>query len=279
MNLIKIIFDDFKTLILLMLLIGFNSIAYAKDKGCWVDFYQEAPYNGKHMKINGATKLKNLLNIRGMNWDKKIESIIVGPNAILTVFENKNFKLTFTEMINHPVLMESLGITKRDVLEESEIIFQANSKIPSFGEYHFYHKIRSFKIECVKSGKGLKTSVSSKTCWADFFDDTSYKGQHIRLKGPTKLTNLSSIKGKNWDKRIESLIVGPGAILTVFEHKNYKLTLTEMAKHPDLMKSLGITTQDILENSELIFHADSHIHGLGGFQFYHKIRSLKLVCV
>lgn len=93
------------------------------------------------------------------------------------------------------------------------------------------------------------------------------------------MANLLTIKGDNWDKKIESLTVGPNAELTVYEHKNYKLTLTEMANHPDLMKSLGITKQDILENSEIIFRPNSMIHGLGGFKFYHKIRSLKLDCI
>ncbi len=52
-----------------------------------------------------------------------------------------------------------------------------------------------------------------------------------------------------------------------------------MANHPVLMKSLGITRQDILEESELIFHSDSKVHGFGEFDFYHKIRSLKLECI
>ncbi len=278
MKQIKIIFTDFKTLIFLMSLIGFGPSAYAVDEGCWVDLYQQAPYKGKHIRLKGPVKLKNLLKVKGENWDKKIESIVVGPTATLTVFENKNFKLTYSEMINHPVLMKSLGITKQDVLEDSEMIFRANSDISSFGEYHFYHKIRSLKIDCVGAGKSKTGSATNKNCWVDIYDDTSYRGNHRRIQGPAKYANLSNVNGRNWDKKIESLVVGPKATLTVFEHKNYKLTLTEMANHPDLMKSLGITKQDILENSEIIFRANSKIHGLGGFQFYHKIRSLKVEC-
>lgn len=125
------------------------------------------------------------------------------------------------------------------------------------------------------------TSVFARndSCWADLYDDTQFKGKHIRLKGPVQLANLAKVNGANWDKRIESIVVGPKATLTVFENKNYKLTLSEMAKHPVLMKSMGITTQDILEESELIFHADSKVHGFGEFHFYHKIRSLKLSCI
>ena len=125
------------------------------------------------------------------------------------------------------------------------------------------------------------TSVYARNddCWVDLYDDTQFKGKQIRLKGPIKLTNLLKVQGANWDKKIESIVVGPKATLTVFENKNFKLTLSEMANHPVLMKSLGITTQDILEDSELIFHPDSKVHGFGEFEFYHKIRSLKLSCV
>ncbi|HIG64931.1 MAG TPA: hypothetical protein EYQ43_05100 [Methyloprofundus sp.] len=116
-------------------------------------------------------------------------------------------------------------------------------------------------------------------CWAEIYDDTQFRGKSVRLKGPIQLTNLLHVQGSNWDKKIESLVVGPKATLIVFENKNFKLTLSEMANHPVLMKSMGITKQDILEDSELIFHPDSKIHGFGEFEFYHKIRSLKLSCV
>ncbi len=128
---------------------------------------------------------------------------------------------------------------------------------------------------------GLNASIYARNddCWVDLYDDTQFKGRHVRLKGPIKLTNLLKVQGNNWDKKIESIVVGPKATLTVFENKNFKLTLSEIANHPVLMKSLGITTQDILEDSELIFDADSKVHGFGGFDFYHKIRSLKLNCL
>lgn len=137
-------------IVFLILLLGFNSTIHAKKDTCWADFFEDAQYQGKHFRIKGPAELKDLENVDGKNWDKRIESLIVGPKTTLTVFENKNFKLTLTEMANHPVLMKSLGITKQDILEDSELIFQSNSKIHSFGAFHFYHKIRSIKVECAK---------------------------------------------------------------------------------------------------------------------------------
>ena len=136
-------------LILILFLIG-GTTAVAKTNNCWAEFFDDAQFKGNHFRISGPAKKKNLLKVNGENWDKRIESILTGPKTTLTVFENKNFKLTLTEMANHPVLMKSLGITKQDILEESEIIFHPNSKIHSFGEYNFYHKIRSLRVDCIK---------------------------------------------------------------------------------------------------------------------------------
>lgn len=140
----------FKLSIILLIFFGLSSGSYAKNKDCWIDIFDDTQYNGKQHRIKGPAKLKNLFKINGEDWDKKIESVIVGPKATLTVFENKNFKLTLAAMAEHPVLMKSLGITKQDILEESELIFGPNIKVHGFGEFHFYHKIRSLKIECTR---------------------------------------------------------------------------------------------------------------------------------
>ena len=121
-----------------------------RKHGPWADFFEDAQFKGKHFQLKGPAQKKNLLKVNNENWDKRIESILIGPKATVTVFENKNFKLTLKEMANHPVLMKSLGISKQDILDDSEIILHPNSKVHSFGEYNFYHKIRSVKIECVK---------------------------------------------------------------------------------------------------------------------------------
>jgi hypothetical protein len=67
--------------------------------------------------------------------------------------------------------------------------------------------------------------------------------------------------------------------VTVYQNPRFELTLTEMAKKPDLMRAWGITEQDIKEDSELIFNANDMIHDLGDFSFHKKIRSLKVECI
>ena len=138
----------FKLWVVFLLMAAQSTHVLAKNKDCWVDLFDDTQYQGNQIRVKGPVLLKTLAKVNGENWDKRIESTIVGPKAALTVFENKGFKLTLTEMANHPVLMKSLGISKQDILEESELIFGPNSKIHGFGEFHFYHKIRSLKIDC-----------------------------------------------------------------------------------------------------------------------------------
>jgi len=127
---------------------------------------------------------------------------------------------------------------------------------------------------------GVSTAYAGdENCWAEFFQHSGYAGSHFRLAGPVELDNLQNVNGENWASRIDSLKVGPKAKLVVFENINFKLSLKEIAKYPDLIRSLGSTEQDVKEDSELIFGANATIHDLSDFNFHHKIRSLKMDCI
>ena len=127
---------------------------------------------------------------------------------------------------------------------------------------------------------GVSTAYAgNENCWAEFFVDSSYAGPHFRLAGPVELDNLQNVNGENWASRIDSIRVGPNAKLVIFENINFKLTLKEMAKYPELLRALGFTEQDVKEDSELIFNANANIHDLSDFNFHNKIRSLKIDCL
>lgn len=61
------------------------------SQGCWAKFYSEENRKGDTLKVSGETQLSNL-NIDGKNWEGKLMSLEVGPNAKLTLFGNYNFK-------------------------------------------------------------------------------------------------------------------------------------------------------------------------------------------
>lgn len=128
----------------------------------------------------------------------------------------------------------------------------------------------------LSSGKAYS---ESKGCWADFFEESEYKGKRLSVKGAANLENLNQVSGEDWNRRIHSIKVGPKAKVTVFQCPRFELPLTEMAKKPDFMRAWGITEQDIKEDSELIFPGEEAIHDLGDFNFHKKVRSLKVECL
>jgi Beta/Gamma crystallin len=149
MNRIRLIFRSFRTVSVLMLILGSTWDAYAEDKECWGDFFEEAQYTGKHLFIQGPAKLENLNSVNGVNWDKRIHSIKVGPKAKVTVFQNPRFELTLTEMAKKPGLMRAWGIKEQDIKEDSELIFNENAMVHDLGDFSFHKKIRSLKVECI----------------------------------------------------------------------------------------------------------------------------------
>lgn len=119
---------------------------------------------------------------------------------------------------------------------------------------------------------------NNEDCWADFFDEPQYTGKHILIKGPIELANLNNVQGENWDKRIHSIKVGSKTKIIVYQNLSFELTSPEAAKNPELMRSWGVTKQDVKEDSELIFNENAMIHDLGDFYFHKKIRSIKIDC-
>lgn len=148
MNRIQRVFRDFSKMILVIVLLGEGLNAFAKDPECWADFYEESQYSGKHFLVEGPAQLDNLNNVNGENWDSRIDSLKTGPKTKLTVYKNLNCKLTSADMSEHPDLMKSMGVTEKDIKEDSELIFNADAKIHDLSDFQFHHKIRSLKVEC-----------------------------------------------------------------------------------------------------------------------------------
>lgn len=125
----------------------------------------------------------------------------------------------------------------------------------------------------------VTVNAGDKDCWADFFEESQYKGNHVLVNGPASYENLNNLNGENWNQRIHSIKVGPKARVTVYQNPKFELSITEMSKKPDFLKAWGITEQDIKEDSELIFNENATIHDLGDFNFHKKVRSLKVECI
>ncbi|NOU20995.1 MAG: hypothetical protein HOO93_04260 [Methyloglobulus sp.] len=149
MERIQLVFRSFRPVFVVILLLGPVVNAHAEDKDCWADFFEESQYAGKHFLVEGATKLENLNNVHGENWDNRIHSIKIGPNTRVTVYQNPRFELKISDMAMSPQLMRSWGITEQDIKEDSELIFTGKEMIHDLGDFGFHKKVRSLKVECL----------------------------------------------------------------------------------------------------------------------------------
>lgn len=147
MNRFQLVFRSFRMVFIVMLL-ALASSAYAEDKDCWGDFFEEAEYAGKHFLIKGPAKLENLNTVNGEDWNRRIHSIKVGPKARVIVYQNPRFELPIPKMAEKPDLMRAWGITEQDIKEDSELIFNVKATVHDLGDFGFHKKIRSLKVEC-----------------------------------------------------------------------------------------------------------------------------------
>ena len=67
-------------------------------------------------------------------------------------------------------------------------------------------------------------STMKNGCWAKLYSRENYGGDMLTLVGPTTLPDMDSTGffGLNWDDRVESVELGPKAVMTVYDNENYR---------------------------------------------------------
>lgn len=97
------------------------------DKNCWIEIFEDDNYdaNDRHVKIQGPKEVSTMKNLEGKDWANDIESVIVGSNASVHAYEDKDFKGT-------------------------EITFAPGQRVPNLGKLDMANDIESMKISCGK---------------------------------------------------------------------------------------------------------------------------------
>ena len=97
------------------------------DKNCWIEIFEDDNYDADdpHVKIQGPKEYATLKNLEGKDWANDIESVIVGSNASVQAYEDKDFKGT-------------------------EITFAPGQRVPNLGKLDMANDIESMKISCQK---------------------------------------------------------------------------------------------------------------------------------
>jgi len=97
------------------------------DKNCYIEIFEDDNYDADdpHIKVQGPKEFASLKNFQGKDWANDIESVIVGSNATVYAYEDKDFKGT-------------------------EIVFAPGQKVPNLGKLDMANDIESMKIVCGK---------------------------------------------------------------------------------------------------------------------------------
>ena len=79
------------------------------DKNCWIEIFDDDEFDADdpHVKIQGPADYPTLKDVFGRNWSNDIESVIVGSNATVRAWINKDFTgpgITFTPGQREPKL-------------------------------------------------------------------------------------------------------------------------------------------------------------------------------
>jgi hypothetical protein len=80
-------------------------------------------------------------------------------------------------------------------------------------------------------------------CWARLYEHRNLGGRVLTIAGPARIGGLAPHLGYPWDPRYESLVVGPGAMLELYDDAAFKeraATFRSGAMVPDLNHEMGM---------------------------------------
>ena len=95
------------------------------DKNCYIEVFDDDDFDmdDAHYKIQGPKEFASLKDVGGKNWNNDIESVIVGSNAKVKAYSDKDFKGT-------------------------ELAFAPGQRVPNLGKMNMKDDIESLKIAC-----------------------------------------------------------------------------------------------------------------------------------
>lgn len=98
------------------------------DKNCWAELFEDTGFDvdDPHVRVQGPFQSATLEDVAGLTWNDEIESLIVGPNATVYAYKDRDFSGT-------------------------EVVFVANQRVSDLEELSMSDDIESLKIKCGKA--------------------------------------------------------------------------------------------------------------------------------
>lgn len=117
-------------------------------KECWADFFDKPNFEGQHVRLEGPAELPSLGKLQGQDWNNRIESLKVGPDAELIAYRRPNFEETPEAPLNHPQSFTGRDPSEIAAYQDLEISFGPNAREQHLGELKFHRNINSVKLRC-----------------------------------------------------------------------------------------------------------------------------------
>ena len=97
------------------------------DKNCFLEIFEDDNFDADdpHVVLQGPKEYASLKSLEGKDWANDIESVIVGSNATVRTYEDKDFKGT-------------------------ELDFLPGQRVKNLGKLDMANDIESMKIVCGK---------------------------------------------------------------------------------------------------------------------------------
>src|SRR5918993_4294868 len=97
------------------------------DKNCFIEVFEDDNFDpdDPHVVLQGPKEYATLKNLAGKDWSNDIESVIVGSNATVRAYEDKDFKGT-------------------------ELALLPGQRVKNLGKLDMANDIESMKITCGK---------------------------------------------------------------------------------------------------------------------------------
>src|SRR4030095_3914365 len=95
------------------------------DKNCYIEIFDDDEFDegDPHVKVQGPAEYATLKDVYGRDWNNDIESVIVGSNATVHAWMNKDFT-------------------------GPEITFTPGQRVPKLSKLKMSNTIESMKITC-----------------------------------------------------------------------------------------------------------------------------------
>ena len=135
------------------------------DKNCWIEVFDDTKYDAKdpHVKLQGPKEYATLTNLNGKDWNNDIESVIVGSEATVRAYKERDF-------------------------QGQEIAFTSGQRIPDLSKLNMSNDIESMKITCGKSDQKQPSGSNM----SEQNSDRTGMQPSVRPSGPPSSTSTTT---------------------------------------------------------------------------------------